>query len=141
MKLIEENIKRSGAKNIQAETFDALVLDEPRKGKMDIVLADLPCSGLGVIGRKADIKLRLSEEDLTELAELQRKILEVVNQYVKPGGILIYSTCTVNRKENRENAVWFEENYPFEMLYERQFLPGQDECDGFYLTVFQKMNG
>lgn len=141
VKLIEENIKRSEAKNIQAETFDALVLDEPRKGKMDIVLADLPCSGLGVIGRKADIKLRLSEGDLTELAELQRQILEVVNQYVKPGGILIYSTCTVNRKENRENAVWFEENYPFEKLYERQFLPGQDECDGFYLTVFQKLNG
>ena len=138
VKLIEENIRRSGAKNIQAEAFDALVFDEPRKEKMDIVLADLPCSGLGVIGRKADIKLRLTEDDLTELAELQRQILEVVSQYVKPGGILIYSTCTVNRKENQENAEWFQENHPFEEICERQFLPGQEECDGFYLAVFRK---
>ena len=138
VKLIEENIKRSGLKNIQAEVFDALVLDEPRKEKMDIVLADLPCSGLGVIGRKADIKLRVTEEDLHELSKLQRQILEVVSQYVKPGGILIYSTCTVNQKENQENAAWFLEEYPFEKLYERQFIPGEDECDGFYLTVFRK---
>ncbi len=138
VELIRDNIKRSGRSNVYAESFDALDLDENLIGKMDIVLADLPCSGLGVIGRKPDIRLRVTEEDIVSLSKLQKDILSVVWQYVKPGGLLIYSTCTVDRKENQENAEWIRTQLPFEMLYERLFVPGQDEGDGFYLTAFRR---
>ncbi|MBR3244407.1 MAG: methyltransferase domain-containing protein [Parasporobacterium sp.] len=136
--LIEENIQRSQSKNVRVEVHDALVFDETLAGKADIVLADLPCSGIGVIGRKPDIKLRLKEEDLKELAELQQKILDVVSGYVREGGLLIFSTCTINRTENQDNAEWFLENHSFVKIEEKQFLPGQDEGDGFYIAAFRK---
>ncbi|MBR3644006.1 MAG: 16S rRNA (cytosine(967)-C(5))-methyltransferase, partial [Parasporobacterium sp.] len=122
----------------RVEVHDALVFDETLAGKADIVLADLPCSGIGVIGRKPDIKLRLKEEDLKELAELQQKILDVVSGYVREGGLLIFSTCTINRTENQDNAEWFLENHSFVKIEEKQFLPGQDEGDGFYIAAFRK---
>ena len=137
--MIGENIKRCGLSNVRAEVHDALVSDESLKEDFDIVLADLPCSGLGVIGRKPDIKLRVKEADLTELAGLQRKILSVVWQYVRPGGLLIYSTCTVNRAENQENAAWFAAEFPFEMILERLFVPGFDDGDGFYIACFRRL--
>lgn len=153
--MIRENIDRSGFTNITAHVQDALVFDEASAGKADIVLADLPCSGLGIIGKKPDIKNRLTPEDLTELAGLQRKILSVVWQYVKPGGTLVYSTCTINQQENEENTAWFLKEFPFEpvniegRLGEKleeasmkqgyiQLLPGVHSCDGFFLAVFQR---
>ena len=111
--LIEENIQRCGFSNIRARVWDALVPDETVFGKADIVLADLPCSGLGIIGKKPDIKLRMTKESADDLARLQRQILSVVWQYVKPGGILVYSTCTIHQAENQENAAWFLKNFPF----------------------------
>lgn len=94
--LIRNNIERMGYQNIEASVHDALSFDEKLKEKADVVFADLPCSGLGIIGKKRDIKYRISKEDLEELQNLQRQILDVVWQYVKPGGVLIYSTCTIN---------------------------------------------
>ena len=76
-------MERCARQNLKTEVFDALVTDEKSKNAMDIVLADLPCSGLGIIGRKPDIKLRFREENLQALAALQREILSVVRQYVK----------------------------------------------------------
>ena len=112
--LIRENIRRSRFKNITAKTHDALVFDPKKEGWADVLIADLPCSGLGIIGRKSDIKYHLTPEGQKELAELQRKILDTVWRYVKPGGRLVYSTCTLFPSENRENADWFAKNYPFE---------------------------
>ena len=80
-------------------------------------------------------------EDFTEeeLAALQRRILAVVKDYVKPGGKLLYSTCTINRRENEENAQWFAGKYPeFSLVREQQRLPGKDEGDGFYLALFRR---
>ena len=105
--LIEENILRMGAEHIQAQCQDALEFVAEDEGTADVVIADLPCSGLGVIGRKPDIRYRMSREDMKSLARLQREILTVVSRYVKPGGTLIYSTCTVNPEENEENVRWF----------------------------------
>ncbi len=102
--MVEENIKRCGFSNIRTKVQDALAADPDSVEKADIVIADLPCSGLGIIGRKPDIKYRMTPEDLESLAALQREILAVVQTYVKPGGRLIFSTCTINRKENEENA-------------------------------------
>ena len=74
-----------------------------------------------------------------ELAALQRRILAVVKDYVKPGGKLLYSTCTINRRENEENAQWFAGKYPeFSLVREQQRLPGKDEGDGFYLALFRR---
>ncbi len=153
--LIQENIDRCGFDNIRAKVWDALVPDSDSVGKADIVLADLPCSGLGILGRKPDIKYRVKPENLDELASLQREILSVVQTYVKPGGRLIFSTCTIDKKENEENFAWFLENFPFQVVdleekFKDQFqidtlkhgymqlLPGIHPCDGFFIGVLQK---
>ncbi len=136
---INENIARSGLTNIQARQMDALVLDPASVGKADIVLADLPCSGLGTIGHKPDVKYRMTPQKQRELADLQRQILSVVQAYVRPGGKLLYSTCTISRMENEENTRWFTEHFPaFHLVKEAQRLPGIDPGDGFYLALFVK---
>lgn len=137
--LIRENIIRSGLTNIEALRWDALQPDERVIGKADIVIADLPCSGLGVLGKKPDLRYKMTREAQKELAALQRDILAVVSGYVKPGGKLLYSTCTVNREENEENAGWIQEHCEgFRLIREKQTLPGRDAGDGFYLAMFRK---
>ncbi|GLC79881.1 ribosomal RNA small subunit methyltransferase B [Lacrimispora brassicae] len=153
--MVQENIKRCGFSNIRTRVQDALVSDPDSVGKADIVIADLPCSGLGIIGRKPDIKYRMTPEALESLAALQREILSVVQAYVKPGGRLIFSTCTINRKENEENAQWFLDRFPFDCIDLKgklgeklnltaikqeslQFLPGIHPCDGFFIAAFEK---
>lgn len=153
--LIQENIDRCGFENIRTKIQDALVMDQESIEKADIVIADLPCSGLGIIGRKPDIKYRLKPEDLDSLATLQREILSVVQSYVKPGGKLVFSTCTINKKENEENVQWFLNQFPFDSVDLTgklgdqltadtmkqgyiQLLPGIHPCDGFFLSAFIK---
>ena len=154
--LIRENIDRSGISNVRAVCRDASVPDPEWTGKADLVLADLPCSGLGVMGRKPDLKYRVSPEDIRELAALQRKILSCVQAYVKPGGVLMYSTCTVNHAENEENVRWFLNEYPEfepEDISSRlcpdlqsactdtgclQLLPGVHKSDGFFIARLRK---
>lgn len=155
IELIEDNTERMGYENIETEVFDALELDESFIGKADIVIADLPCSGLGVMAKKNDLKYRITREDIKELSSLQREILEIVSQYVKPGGTLVYSTCTVTKEENIENYRWikeklgfcpksFWEQLPKELKTETakegylQLLPGVHSCDGFFISSFRK---
>ncbi len=135
--LIEENVERLGFDNVEIKSHDAT---EPIADmKADVVIADLPCSGLGIIGRKNDIKYRLSAEQLDELVALQRKILNVVADYVVKGGTLLFSTCTINPCENQDNTRWFLENHSeFSLKEERLFLQGVDNCDGFYYGVLVK---
>ena len=139
--LIRENILRSGLHNIEAVRKDATVQDESSIRKADIVIADLPCSGLGVLGKKPDLKSRMTEEMQKELALLQRSMLKVVKEYVKPGGKLLYSTCTISRDENEENARWLTEIDPkFRLIRQKQMLPGRDPGDGFYIAMCQREN-
>ena len=91
-----------GAENIEVQTWDAACFDESYEAKADVVLADVPCSGLGVMGKKRDIKYRVTPESMESLCTLQREIVRVCSRYVKPGGTLLYSTCTVNLAENEE---------------------------------------
>lgn len=154
--LIEENVARSGAANIKAVVWDALVPDEDAREKADIVIADLPCSGLGIIGKKPDIKYNMTMDKMRELSRLQRDILSVVWQYVKPGGTLVYSTCTIDPMENEGNAMWLSENFPLEPVdlsgrlgedFDEpslkdgriQFLPGIHPFDGFFISVFRRV--
>ena len=102
--LIDENYERLGLSNIETAVGDATVFNEELAGKADVVICDLPCSGLGVMGRKADLKYRVTSADVDSLAELQFKILKNATSYVKAGGTLVFSTCTVSRRENEENV-------------------------------------
>lgn len=155
--LIEENIMRSGVNNMSAVKWDATVLDESKVEKADVVIADLPCSGLGVLGKKTDLKYKTSEEIQKSLVQLQRDILKQVRQYVKPEGTLIYSTCTIHEGENMGNVHWFLKNFPeFELVSIKdklceelkqdvieegcmQFLPGKHQSDGFFIAKFRKV--
>lgn len=156
--MVQENMERSGLQNIRAKVQDALVPDPDSFQKADIVIADLPCSGLGIIGRKPDIKYRMTMEGLKSLAALQREILSVVQSYVKPGGKLIFSTCTIDKMENEDNVKWFLEQFPFDGISLEgklgseldsptmkhgyiQLLPGIHPCDGFFIAAFQKKAG
>lgn len=136
--LIEENIARMGLENITVEVHDATVKDEEFCGQADVVLADVPCSGLGVMGKKRDIKYHITPEKIASIGELQKQIIESSWSYVKQGGVLLYSTCTVNPAENEQMAVWIVENFPFELEEEKQFMPGKDETDGFYYAKLRR---
>lgn len=152
--LIRDNIERMGYHNIEAQVHDACEKDESLIGRADVVLADLPCSGLGIMGKKRDIKYRITKEGITGLEELQRQILDTVWQYVKPGGVLVYSTCTINPGENERMMEWFLGSHPFEtedlspFLPEAlkregkagmvQLFPGIHETDGFFLARLRR---
>ena len=101
------------------------------------LIADLPCSGLGILGKKPDIRFNARREGIRELQKLQREILDTVCTYVKPGGKLLYSTCTLTKEENEDNREYILAKGGFTLLKERKFLPGAPS-DGFYLTVFRK---
>ena len=112
--LIKENLARCGFENVQLRVWDAMQPDERYFGKADLVLADVPCSGLGVLRNKPDIRYRLKEEDIDKLAAMARKILTCAVQYLKEGGTLLFSTCTVTREENEENRRWLLEHFALE---------------------------
>ncbi len=135
---IQENVDRTGARNIKVVCMDATVPDRASFGKADVVMADLPCSGLGVLGRKRDLKYRMTPEQQRELVKLQRRILDTVWQYVKPGGTLLYSTCTVHKAENEGNTEWFLAHHPFVLTEQVQMLPGIDPWDGFYIAKMER---
>lgn len=157
-----ENIARMGYTNVTASVADARVLQEEYVESADVVLADVPCSGLGVLGKKTDIKYRVTPAQIEEIVALQRSILSNVYKYVKKGGILLYSTCTVNRLENNENVIWMTENLPLEVVSMEaylpedlkadmkkagqnrkdltlQLLPGVCKCDGFYIAKLRRI--
>ncbi len=145
IELIEANIKRLGVKNTTVTLNDATVFNENFKENFDRVLCDVPCSGLGVLRRKPDIKWTKEEFSSDELVKVQRKIIDCAVHYVKKGGILLYSTCTVNKAENEENVKYMLETYPeFSLLnnnvhpYGTQLLPNIDGTDGFFYASFER---
>ena len=153
--LIEDNIQRTGSINVQAKVQDATVFDVESECRADIVLADVPCSGYGVIGKKPEIKYRATAQKQEEIVILQRTILDRAAEYVKPRGVLIYSTCTIAKEENEENMMWFMNNHPFKLesldpylpeelhsettaLGYLQLLPGVHKTDGFFIARFRR---
>lgn len=100
MSLINKDIKRLNIANIKTEVFDATILDEKLVEKADYCIVDVPCSGLGIIRSKPEIKYNKTETDLNNIIEIQQKILQNASKYLKVGGELVYSTCTTNKEEN-----------------------------------------
>jgi len=109
---INENVERLGLKSVEAKLNDALIKDETLVGQADVVLIDAPCSGLGIIRRKPEIKFNKVSEDILELSDIQSDMLNMGAQYVKSGGHLIYSTCTIEPEENEEQVRAFLDRHP-----------------------------
>ncbi len=162
---IRENAARMQVHNLEAEVYDARKPDRSLEGRVDVLLLDVPCSGLGIMGKKRDIKRNASPDRIGQLAELQKEILTACQSLVKPGGVLLYSTCTINEAENEDMCAWIEENLPFEgeslrgyvperlwrereeLLKESgrelpehcmQLLPGYMRADGFFFARFRR---
>lgn len=132
--LIEENILRHDLHNMKAVQQDATLFDEASVEKADILICDLPCSGLGVIGRKSDIRYKMTAEKAHDLAVLQQEMLDTVWKYVKRGGKLIYSTCTIHKEENEDNVAAFLQKHPqFTLVEQRQIFP-MEGSDGFFVA-------
>lgn len=154
--MIEESATRQKLDNIKTQVWDGTIFDETLEKRADIVFCDVPCSGLGVMTKKTDLKYRIQKQDLESLTLLQRKIIENAVRYLKPGGTLIYSTCTIHQKENEEQVQWMienlgmkiasmKENLPSQLEKEEgklglQLLPGIHETDGFFLAKLKKEN-
>lgn len=154
VQFIEENAKRQHLDNIKVQVWDATIFDPKQEQKADILFVDAPCSGLGVMGKKRDIKYRMNPGQLEEIIKLQREILDTVWPYVKKGGFMMYSTCTINKQENEEQVQWFTKNYPFEVVSMKEELPGQlseyetewglqllpgiHDTDGFFLVKLRR---
>ncbi len=137
--LMKENIKKSGLSNIHAVKWDATVRREASAEQADIVICDAPCSGLGVIAGKPDIKYHMTREKQLELAELQQKILGTVCEYVKPGKTLLYSTCTICKDENQDNVHWFlREHSEYALEDMQQLLPVAKAQDGFFYARMKR---
>jgi 16S rRNA (cytosine967-C5)-methyltransferase len=154
--VLKENCSRMKVDCVQAKKQDGTVYVPSDEEAYDIIIADLPCSGLGVIGKKPDIKLRVKEEDIRELSLLQRKILDNAVRYLKKGGLLIYSTCTLTSLEDERNAEYISKSLKLNKIDLRTVLPeylkdargaedghirldpDKNRTDGFFISAFIK---
>ena len=154
VQLIAAQQKRLGLENIRPIQRDASKYREDLDSRMDAVLLDAPCSGLGVMAEKPDLRLRVTEESVEELIRLQAKLLETVSRYVKPGGVLVYSTCSLLKDENENQIRSFLEKHPEfeaepmpESIPEKfrshqglglQLMPHRDGVEGFYICRMRR---
>ncbi len=154
-RLIRENAERSGFSCLRVRQADATVFEPSFEKTYDLVIADLPCSGLGTASRKPEIKYRVTRTQVTDLAALQRRILNNAVRYVKPGGKILYSTCTLTKEENTDNALYIEQELGLrpsplpqagrqmpgtdpDSPHLLQLLPGDLGGDGFFISLFAK---
>lgn len=137
--LIERGAHRLGISIIDAEVYDSEHIKEDLRDKADCVLADVPCTGLGVVRRKPEIKLKTVDDCGKSLAVRQLKILESASAYVKAGGRILYSTCTLNRFENADVVGSFlRANRNFDLLETKQLFPEKNGHDGFFMALMKR---
>ncbi len=140
IRLIEQNIKRLRLNNISTRISNAKVLNPDFIDKYDRVLLDAPCSGFGVISKKPEIKYRKTLNDIENLIKIQREMLDVAQNYVKIGGNLIYSTCTIDLEENQAQIELFlKQHSHFELLVEESANTSEILSDGFYVAVLKRI--
>lgn len=151
--LIKENCERLGIENVELKEMDATKINVNLIGAGDKILLDVPCSGLGIIKRKPEIKWNKSREELKEIVKVQREIMENAWQYLKQGGTMVYSTCTLNKEENEQNIEWFlnkHKNCKLEKVfigngdnlrYENGMLTvlPNEYMDGFFIAKLKKI--
>ncbi len=138
--LLRKSAERLGLTILETEQRDAREFVSMLAGKADRVLCDVPCSGLGTIGAKPELRYK-DPSAFAELPEMQKRILETSAKYVRPGGVLVYSTCTLNRSENgRQVRAFLETHADFSLEEERTFLPNGVAREGFYAARLRKGN-
>ena len=144
---IKENVNKCGVENVQYMNFDATILQEDLINKFDRILVDAPCSATGVINKNPEIKLFRTKKDVEDLVETQRRILENCEKYLKKGGILVYSTCSLLKEENEENVDYIENKLNLKRedidFYgdKNEFIklmPFQKGTQGFFISKFLK---
>lgn len=143
--LIYENIERLGLRNISLTNYDASTFVEEFANKFDFVLVDAPCSGLGVVGRKPEIRYNRDKETIVRLTKLQKDILNQAIKYLQPGGFLVYSTCTIGPLENRDNFKYLLDRKELDhvKIDGKDFIEYksfEDMTDGFFISKFRKIN-
>lgn len=137
LQLIENSAERAGIEIIETMCHDGTALNESLKETADRIICDVPCSGLGVFRRKPEIKYK-KPEGMKELYDIQKRILDNAAEYLKRGGIIVYSTCTINPEENgRQIEKFMERNHEFELVEEKQFFPYMG-ADGFYIAKMRR---
>jgi 16S rRNA (cytosine967-C5)-methyltransferase len=140
---LKRRVKRSTAQNVRIVMPEQKpkTLGESKREWFDLVLLDVPCSGTGTLRRNPGIKWVLSEQMLSELLEKQHLILTENIPYLKPGGKLVYATCSILREEGEDQAKWILDNYPgqFELEQELRTRPDKEGCDGFYAARLRKL--
>lgn len=154
IELIEKNAKRLGASIVEGKLQDGMLINEDWKEKFDKILLDAPCSGLGIIKRKPDIRYAKDETEIRDINNIQRKLLKNAINYLKKDGILVYSTCTLTQEEN-QNMVEYAlslglqlDAIPYDMPaclkpYIKdnayiEILPHVTDTDGFFMARFRK---
>ena len=140
VELIEQAAERYGIKSIKTMCDDSrnLPVSLPLY-YFDRVLLDAPCSGLGTLKHKPEIKMNLEPGDVDDIVRLQSQLLDAADLMVKNGGYLVYSTCTLNKKENERQISMFLSQHPqFELVYEKTIFPQDSHSDGFYIAKMHK---
>lgn len=150
IQIIESQKARLGINIINSSVSDACVFNHKYENIADYLILDVPCSGLGILRKKPDIKYNKSLTDIDQLVEIQRKILSTCYKYVKKGGIIIYSTCTISKKENIDNVNWFIKNFDFQLVPFNfnnnltngyiQITPNMFETDGFFIAKLKRIS-
>ena len=140
---IEENRERLRVNNVSVMVRDARIRDEELTGQADVLIADVPCSGLGVIGKKQDIKYRVTKESIEQVIKLQKAIITNAVHYLKPSGTMMYSTCTMNPAENEEMIKWTCEEFGMETVSMVPYMPEplRAETDKGYLQLIPGIHG
>jgi len=154
LKLMEYNFKRLGLKNFYLKLWDVLKFDDSMRNRFDKILLDAPCSGLGVIRKKPDMKIRKRKNEIDGLVEMQKKMLMNAAKYLKKGGLLVYSTCTISLEENENIVKWAIEGtnnlkleslkgkFPDEMVDGDgmvKLYPNVHDTDGFFVATMRKI--
>ncbi|MBQ6860119.1 MAG: 16S rRNA (cytosine(967)-C(5))-methyltransferase RsmB [Clostridia bacterium] len=140
VRLVEEAAKKLDISIINATVKDATTYSAGLIKRYDKILLDVPCSGLGVIRKKPDIKWTRTSEEITELLKIQAEILEKCSDYLKPGGRLVYSTCTILRQENDEQIEKFLITHDnFKLVEKINLFPHVDDADGFFIAVLERV--
>ncbi|MDR1573552.1 MAG: 16S rRNA (cytosine(967)-C(5))-methyltransferase RsmB [Clostridiales Family XIII bacterium] len=136
---IEQDAKRLGVRIVETDTWDATRVRSALIGKADRVLADVPCMGLGVVRRKPEIKYKENRDELESITKKQADILETSSQYVKPGGFLIYATCSLSRQENQGIiAPFLKKHRDFKRVDMVELMPHIDKTDGFFICKLHR---
>ncbi len=140
VKLVEAAAKKLDISIINATVKDATTYSAGLMKRYDKILLDVPCSGLGVIRKKPDIKWTRKPEDILELQKIQMEILEKCSDYLKPGGRMVYSTCTVLKQENEEQVEKFLKLHDnFKLIEQINLFPHTDGADGFFIAVLERI--